>query len=223
MEFDGESKLPRKRNAVEKFCHVAPVRYQSLFRSRIRLLSETFKRYVGYVDSRRMKFTRVKKFNSSFDDDLFSDNMKPKKPLDVIPMPVKEDEESPDEADDDDDQNDDDDDDDGDDDDQIVDDNAQDDAEEMQGDDPGEEDDDDDDDEDYSDGSESSTTAKPKSGSGSSSSLPHHRTSTPKSGPPTPDPYFTHFDPRIEHQAYKEAQLRLEELHREKVTKVSFK
>ncbi|EEB14211.1 conserved hypothetical protein [Pediculus humanus corporis] len=149
------------------------------------------------------------------------DNMKPKKPLDVIPMPVKEDEESPDEADDDDDQNDDDDDDDGDDDDQIVDDNAQDDAEEMQGDDPGEEDDDDDDDdEDYSDGSESSTTAKPKSGSGSSSSLPHHRTSTPKSGPPTPDPYFTHFDPRIEHQAYKEAQLRLEELHREKVTKV---
>lgn len=37
---------------------------------------------------------------------------------------------------------------------------------------------------------------------------------------PTPDPYFTHFDPRMEHQAYKEAQQRLEEAHREKVTKV---
>ncbi|XP_065347111.1 amyloid-beta-like protein isoform X3 [Cloeon dipterum] len=37
---------------------------------------------------------------------------------------------------------------------------------------------------------------------------------------PTPDPYFTHFDPRGEHQAYKEAQQRLEEMHREKVTKV---
>lgn len=37
---------------------------------------------------------------------------------------------------------------------------------------------------------------------------------------PTPDPYFTHFDPRIEHQAYKDAQQRLEEQHREKVTKV---
>jgi amyloid beta A4 protein len=38
---------------------------------------------------------------------------------------------------------------------------------------------------------------------------------------PTPDPYFTHFDPRGEHQAFKEAQQRLEEMHREKVTKVS--
>ncbi|XP_021938711.1 beta-amyloid-like protein [Zootermopsis nevadensis] len=37
---------------------------------------------------------------------------------------------------------------------------------------------------------------------------------------PTPDPYFTHFDPRLEHQAYKDAQQRLEEMHREKVTKV---
>ncbi|KAG5673791.1 hypothetical protein PVAND_003810 [Polypedilum vanderplanki] len=37
---------------------------------------------------------------------------------------------------------------------------------------------------------------------------------------PTPDPYFTHFDPRIEHQSYKEAQQRLEEAHREKVTRV---
>lgn len=36
----------------------------------------------------------------------------------------------------------------------------------------------------------------------------------------TPDPYFTHFDPRVEHQSYKEAQERLEEAHREKVTRV---
>lgn len=37
---------------------------------------------------------------------------------------------------------------------------------------------------------------------------------------PTPDPYFLHFDPRREHQDYKQAQHRLEETHREKVTKV---
>lgn len=47
---------------------------------------------------------------------------------------------------------------------------------------------------------------------------------TTPSGPvrnlPTPDTYFTHFDPRDEHKLYKEALNRLEELHREKVTKV---
>lgn len=37
---------------------------------------------------------------------------------------------------------------------------------------------------------------------------------------PTADPYFTHFDPHYEHQSYKEAQQRLEESHREKVTRV---
>ncbi|XP_033209617.1 amyloid-beta-like protein [Belonocnema kinseyi] len=36
----------------------------------------------------------------------------------------------------------------------------------------------------------------------------------------TPDPYMTHFDPRLEHQSYKQAQMRLEEVHKEKVTKV---
>ncbi|XP_052127408.1 amyloid-beta-like protein isoform X2 [Frankliniella occidentalis] len=36
---------------------------------------------------------------------------------------------------------------------------------------------------------------------------------------PTPDPYFLHFDPRREHQDYKQAQHRLEETHREKVMK----
>ncbi|XP_059222948.1 amyloid-beta-like protein isoform X2 [Stomoxys calcitrans] len=46
----------------------------------------------------------------------------------------------------------------------------------------------------------------------------------PTTGQPTPDPYFTHFDPHYEHQSYKvsqkEAQQRLEESHREKVTRV---
>lgn len=37
----------------------------------------------------------------------------------------------------------------------------------------------------------------------------------------TPDPYMTHFDPRLEHQSYKQAQMRLEEVHKEKVTRVS--
>lgn len=36
----------------------------------------------------------------------------------------------------------------------------------------------------------------------------------------TQDPYFTHFDPRIEHQSFKDAQQRLEETHREKVGSV---
>lgn len=36
----------------------------------------------------------------------------------------------------------------------------------------------------------------------------------------TSDPYFSHFDPRTEHQSYKDAQQRLEETHREKITKV---
>ena len=38
----------------------------------------------------------------------------------------------------------------------------------------------------------------------------------------TPDPYLTHFDPRSEHQSYKQAQMRLEELHKEEVTKVLY-
>ncbi|XP_017114891.1 amyloid-beta-like protein isoform X2 [Drosophila elegans] len=46
----------------------------------------------------------------------------------------------------------------------------------------------------------------------------------PSTAQPTSDPYFTHFDPHYEHQSYKvsqkEAQQRLEESHREKVTRV---
>ncbi|XP_051174949.1 amyloid-beta-like protein isoform X2 [Leptopilina boulardi] len=36
----------------------------------------------------------------------------------------------------------------------------------------------------------------------------------------TQDPYMTNFDPRSEHKSYKQAQMRLEEVHKEKVTKV---
>merc|ERR1712110_1370771 len=37
---------------------------------------------------------------------------------------------------------------------------------------------------------------------------------------PTADPYFTHYDPREEHEAYKKAERRFEEHHRAKVSKV---
>ncbi|KAL3265430.1 hypothetical protein HHI36_009634, partial [Cryptolaemus montrouzieri] len=83
-------------------------------------------------------------------------------------------------------------------------------------------DDEDDDEEDldeYDDGdwdSLSSTTAKAKSTTTSSTTT----TTTATTPVSAPDPYFTHFDPRNEHQSYKEAQKRLEESHREKVTKV---
>lgn len=39
----------------------------------------------------------------------------------------------------------------------------------------------------------------------------------PQASTATSDPYFSHFDPRTEHQSYKDAQQRLEETHREKV------
>ncbi|XP_015184340.1 PREDICTED: beta-amyloid-like protein isoform X3 [Polistes dominula] len=45
-------------------------------------------------------------------------------------------------------------------------------------------------------------------------------TQQPSQSQGTPDPYLTHFDPRSEHQSYKQAQMRLEEVHKEKVTKV---
>ncbi|KAL0280612.1 UNVERIFIED_CONTAM: hypothetical protein PYX00_001847 [Menopon gallinae] len=152
----------------------------------------------------------------------FKENMKPKKPIEVIPLPTKEEDqlEATEDADDASPDDDDDDDDDDDTEDEEMAADEPDDAEEMQGDDPAEEDDDDDD-EDYDDSSDGSTTAKPKQAFGSSTTSSYHRTSAPtKVVAPTPDPYFTHFDPRVEHQAYKEAQQRLEELHREKVTKV---
>jgi amyloid beta A4 protein len=61
-----------------------------------------------------------------------------------------------------------------------------------------------------------STTFTPPTTTESSHTTP----SGPVRNLPTPDTYFTHFDPRDEHKLYKEALNRLEELHREKVTKV---
>merc|ERR1712025_819506 len=45
-------------------------------------------------------------------------------------------------------------------------------------------------------------------------------TTTTTTTRPTADPYFTHYDPRDEHEAYKEAERRFEEHHRSKVSKV---
>ncbi|XP_055908783.1 amyloid-beta-like protein isoform X3 [Eupeodes corollae] len=54
----------------------------------------------------------------------------------------------------------------------------------------------------------------------SSDAIPLPPQQPPSTSQPTADPYFTHFDPHYEHQSYKEAQQRLEENHREKVTRV---
>lgn len=121
----------------------------------------------------------------------FKDNLKPKKPIDLATLKGKDDEMFEEVASDEDDNDEDEDDEDGD---------------------PEEEEEDDDDD--YMEDDTSSSTA---------STLPYPSpTPAPASSTqvPTPDPYFTHFDPRLEHQAYKDAQQRLEEMHREKVTKV---
>lgn len=77
-------------------------------------------------------------------------------------------------------------------------------------------DEDDDDDYDSYDDNTLSASSSTTSTTTSTTTLPPR----PTTGLPTPDPYFTHFDPRQEHRAYKEAQQRLEEMHREKVTKV---
>jgi amyloid beta A4 protein len=45
-------------------------------------------------------------------------------------------------------------------------------------------------------------------------------TTTTTTEKPTADPYFTHYDPREEHEAYKKAERRFEEHHRAKVSKV---
>lgn len=67
-----------------------------------------------------------------------------------------------------------------------------------------------------------STTSGVKSATPTSTSTTTTTTTTTEkpTTEATPDPYFTHFDPRNEHQSYKEAQERLEETHREKVTRV---
>ncbi|XP_077289117.1 amyloid-beta-like protein isoform X3 [Arctopsyche grandis] len=64
------------------------------------------------------------------------------------------------------------------------------------------------------------TTGAPTAAPPRSTTPPPPVTQRPSESPATQDPYFTHFDPRIEHQSFKDAQQRLEETHREKVTKV---
>lgn len=84
-------------------------------------------------------------------------------------------------------------------------------------DDDDEDNDDEEDDDDNYDSYDDNTLSGSSSTTTTTSTTPAPR---PTTGVPTPDPYFTHFDPRMEHRAYKDAQQRLEEMHREKVTKV---
>ncbi|BES93060.1 beta-amyloid precursor protein C-terminus [Nesidiocoris tenuis] len=103
-----------------------------------------------------------------------------------------------------------------------VDDTDTDDADSDIDDDSDADDDEDDDDDDEYDGYDDGVTSSSSSRSSTVPSTTSTTTDMPRAstGIPTPDPYFTNFDPKAEHQAYKEAQQRLEELHREKVTKV---
>ncbi|XP_048483397.1 amyloid-beta-like protein isoform X2 [Plutella xylostella] len=80
--------------------------------------------------------------------------------------------------------------------------------------------DDDGDDDDYTDGDDNAwprpeSTAQPPTTAATTTT-----TTTTTASTATSDPYFSHFDPRTEHQSYKDAQQRLEETHREKITKV---
>ncbi|CAH0727152.1 unnamed protein product, partial [Brenthis ino] len=82
--------------------------------------------------------------------------------------------------------------------------------------------DDDAEDDDYTDGDDSAwprpeSSASPPSTTTSTTTT---TTTTTTASTATSDPYFSHFDPRTEHQSYKDAQQRLEETHREKITKV---
>ncbi|XP_045536834.1 amyloid-beta-like protein isoform X2 [Papilio machaon] len=82
--------------------------------------------------------------------------------------------------------------------------------------------DDDAEDDDYTDGDENAwprpETSSPPSTTSTTTTTT--TTSTTAASTATSDPYFSHFDPRTEHQSYKDAQQRLEETHREKITKV---
>lgn len=91
-------------------------------------------------------------------------------------------------------------------------------VDDVDGDDDDDEDDlDDEDDDDYDNYDDNAISS---SSTTTTSTTTTTTTARPTTGLPTPDPYFTHFDPRAEHKAYKEALQRLEEVHREKVTKV---
>lgn len=148
----------------------------------------------------------------------FKESVKPKKPVDLTILKKEQDifAEGTDDGDDDSDE-----DDDNDDLDDLIDDTEL--ADEPSIDD---EDDDDEDDDDYDDAdwdtTPQSTTSGIKATPTTTSTTTTTTTTTTErpSTEATPDPYFTHFDPRNEHQSYKDAQERLEETHREKVTRV---
>ncbi|XP_028034590.1 amyloid-beta-like protein isoform X2 [Bombyx mandarina] len=80
--------------------------------------------------------------------------------------------------------------------------------------------DDDAEDDDYTDGDDSAWPHPESSSSPSTTTPTTTTTTTTAASTATSDPYFSHFDPRTEHQSYKDAQQRLEETHREKITKV---
>ncbi|XP_057663566.1 amyloid-beta-like protein isoform X1 [Diorhabda carinulata] len=147
----------------------------------------------------------------------FKDNLKPKKPIDLTIL--KKEQEVFDNIDDDDEDDDDESDED------IDKDDLDDLADETElSDDPTIDDEDDEDDDDMYDEDIDWDTTPSSTTSGYKSTVPSTTpttTTTEKTTTiATPDPYFTHFDPRNEHESYKEAQERLEETHREKVTRV---
>ncbi|XP_047028162.1 amyloid-beta-like protein isoform X3 [Helicoverpa zea] len=80
--------------------------------------------------------------------------------------------------------------------------------------------DDDAEDDDYTDGDDNSWPRPETSSQPSTTTTSTTTTTTTTASSATSDPYFSHFDPRTEHQSYKDAQQRLEETHREKITKV---
>lgn len=143
-------------------------------------------------------------YNISFN----SDNIKPKKPVDLAIL--KNDQDLLDTEDD---SLDSDEDDDKDDLDDLADDTEL-------ADDPNIEEDEEDDDDEYDDSdqdwdvksSSTSSTPKPTTSTTTTTTTTFRPTTIP-----TPDPYFTHFDPRNEHQSYKEAQVTI---YKQKITNI---
>ncbi|XP_060532115.1 amyloid-beta-like protein [Cylas formicarius] len=146
----------------------------------------------------------------------FKDSVKPKKQVDLTILKKEQDVFS-DTFDDSDDSDEDDDKDDLED---LADDTELADDPSIDDDDDEDEDDDDYDDPDWDTTQQSTTTAFKSSTSTTSTTTSTTTTTQRTTTEATPDPYFTHFDPRNEHQSYREAQERLEETHREKVTRV---
>lgn len=158
---------------------------------------------------------------------IAADNVKPKKPID-LPIPKSADEDLDDEDDDLEDEDDLDGDGDNDSENDNDDDDSEGDLEDVLSDQAYE----DESDEAYLDdydtttagnkpSTDASTTEKNKQDVTAMPPVPISTSTQQPSQPQgTPDPYLTHFDPRSEHQSYKQAQMRLEEVHKEKVTKV---